>query len=79
MATTSGSRSTVLPPAISAANEGGNDVPAPAPRARRPRRPRDQDEDIAPAAALSGFRFGSTTVTPSVSWNLFSFSAPLKK
>ncbi len=40
----------VLPPAISAANEGGDEAPAPAPRARRPRRPRDQDEDIAPAA-----------------------------
>lgn len=39
----------VLPPAISAANESGEE-PARAPRARRPRRPRDQDEDIAPAA-----------------------------
>ena len=39
----------VLPPAISAANEGGEE-PARAPRPRRPRRPRDQDEDIAPAA-----------------------------
>ncbi len=38
----------VLPPAISAANEGADETPAP--RARRPRRPRSQDEDIAPAA-----------------------------
>jgi hypothetical protein len=41
----------VLPPAISAANEGGEaEAPARAPRPRRPRRPRDADEDIAPAA-----------------------------
>jgi hypothetical protein len=41
----------VLPPAISPANEAGEEeAPARAPRARRPRRPRDDDEDIAPAA-----------------------------
>jgi hypothetical protein len=41
----------VLPPAISPANEAGEDeAPARAPRARRPRRPRGDDEDIAPAA-----------------------------
>ena len=40
----------VLPPAISAANEGDEaEAPARAPRARRPRRPRE-DDDIAPAA-----------------------------
>lgn len=40
----------VLPPAISAANESGDEeAPAKPARARRPRRPRDED-DIAPAA-----------------------------
>lgn len=42
----------VLPPAIAAANEPGDEEEeaAPAPRPRRGRRPRNDDEDIAPAA-----------------------------
>ena len=40
----------VLPPAISPANESGDETVVRVPRPRRPRRPTGDDEDIAPAA-----------------------------